>query len=75
MPDSTPPDGVSMWSQNFFADRSPLVSKVARNYFVRGAVSGVGLADILLAEKSIGYRPSVSFAEGLRRVFADYRSA
>src|SRR5439155_203824 len=33
------------------------------------------LADILLAEKSIGYRPSVSFAEGLRRVFADYRSA
>ena len=40
---------VSMWSQNFFAARSPLVSKVARNYFVRGAVSGVGLADIWLA--------------------------
>src|SRR2546425_8267041 len=33
------------------------------------------LAHTLLAEKSIGYRPSVSFAEGLRRVFADYRSA
>ena len=40
---------VSMWSQNFFADRLPLVSMVARNYFVRGAVSGVGLADIWLA--------------------------
>ena len=33
------------------------------------------LADISLAEKSIGYQPSVSFEEGLRRVFADYRSA
>src|SRR5204863_7434618 len=29
------------------------------------------LADISLAQKSIGYRPSVTFEEGLRRVFAD----
>ena len=40
---------VSMWSQNFFAARSPLIAVIARNYFLRGAVSGLGLADIWLA--------------------------
>jgi nucleoside-diphosphate-sugar epimerase len=32
------------------------------------------LADISLAQEKIGYQPKVSFAEGLRRVFEDYRS-
>jgi len=32
------------------------------------------LADISLATAKIGYRPKVTFSEGLRRVFADYRS-
>jgi hypothetical protein len=40
---------VSMWSQNFFAARSPLIAAIARNYFVRGGVSGLGLADVWLA--------------------------
>jgi hypothetical protein len=40
---------VSLWSKNFFVDHYPLVSSIARNYFVRGAVSGIGLADIWLA--------------------------
>jgi nucleoside-diphosphate-sugar epimerase len=33
------------------------------------------LADISLAEEKIGYQPKVTFMEGLRRVFEDYRSA
>jgi UDP-glucose 4-epimerase len=33
------------------------------------------LADISLAKESIGYRPAISFEEGLRRAFDDYRSA
>jgi UDP-glucose 4-epimerase len=33
------------------------------------------LADISLAEDKIGYRPRVTFIDGLRRVFEDYRSA
>src|SRR6266851_4952743 len=32
------------------------------------------LADISLATAKIGYSPKVTFSEGLRRVFADYRS-
>ena len=38
-----------LWSKNYFLDHLPLVATVARNYFVRGAVSGIGLADIWLA--------------------------
>lgn len=40
---------VSLWSKNFFVGHYPLVSSIALNYFVRGAVSGIGLADIWLA--------------------------
>jgi hypothetical protein len=40
---------LSVWSRNFFVGHYPLVSTIALNYFVRGAVSGLGLADIWLA--------------------------
>ncbi len=40
---------ITLWNRNFFADHYPWVSSLTRNYFVRGAVSGVGLADIWLA--------------------------
>jgi hypothetical protein len=40
---------TSLWSQNFFVTQYPWVSSIALNYFVRGAVSGIGLADIWLA--------------------------
>lgn len=40
---------VPLWSRNFFVGHYPLISGVAMNYFVRGAVSGLGLADIWLA--------------------------
>ncbi len=40
---------LPVWSKNFFVSHYPLVAAVALNYFVRGAISGVGLADIWLA--------------------------
>ncbi len=40
---------VDLWSKNYFVGHYPLVSGFALNYFVRGAVSGIGLADIGLA--------------------------
>jgi hypothetical protein len=40
---------VSLWSKNFFIDHYPWVSGLVHNYFVRGAISGIGLADIWLA--------------------------
>ncbi len=40
---------VSLWSQNYFADRSTLLAAITRNYFIRGAVSGLGLVDVWLA--------------------------
>ncbi len=39
----------SSWTKNYFVSHYPWVGDVARNYFVRGAVSGIGLADIWLA--------------------------
>ena len=36
------------WEKNFFVDHYPLISGISRNYFLRGAVSGLGLADIWL---------------------------
>jgi hypothetical protein len=40
---------MSVWTRNFFVTQYPWVSDIALNYFVRGAVSGIGLADIWLA--------------------------
>ena len=40
---------ASFWSQNYFIDHFPVFSEFSRNNFLRGAVSGLGLADIWLA--------------------------
>jgi hypothetical protein len=40
---------IPIWTKNYFVDHYPLVSRIALNYFVRGGVSGIGLADIWLA--------------------------
>jgi hypothetical protein len=40
---------ASYWSKNYFVNHYPVVSSISRNYFLRGAVSGLGLADIWLA--------------------------
>ncbi len=40
---------VSFWGKNYFVDHYTWVSRIAHNYYVRGAISGIGLADIGLA--------------------------
>lgn len=40
---------VSIWNRNFFVSHYPVVAAIALNHFVRGTISGIGLADIWLA--------------------------
>ncbi len=40
---------ASFWSQNYFIDHSQVLSVISRNDFLRGTISGLGLADIWLA--------------------------
>jgi hypothetical protein len=40
---------ASFWSQNYFVDHFPALAVISRNDFLRGAISGLGLADIWLA--------------------------
>lgn len=44
---------VPVWNRNFFVGRFAWVSVVALNDFVRGAISGLGLADVALAFQEI----------------------
>jgi hypothetical protein len=45
-----------IWTKNYFVNHFPLIAMVARNYFVRGAVSGIGLADMWLAAYELWHR-------------------
>jgi hypothetical protein len=40
---------VSLWTRNYFFEHSPLFASIAGDYYLRGAVSGLGLADVWLA--------------------------
>jgi hypothetical protein len=40
---------VALWTRNYFVGQYPSLALLAHNYFLRGAVSGLGLADIWLA--------------------------
>jgi hypothetical protein len=37
----------TFWDRNFFADLMPLVGGATKNPFVRGAISGLGLVNIV----------------------------
>jgi hypothetical protein len=37
---------LSSWTANYFVHHYPWIGAAARNYYARGAVSGIGLADI-----------------------------
>lgn len=45
------------WEQNFFLSHYPLLRRIVLDPSFRGAVSGVGVLDILLAIGWIGSRP------------------
>jgi len=40
---------VALWSDNYFVAHYALIAALSRNYFVRGAISGIGVADVWLA--------------------------
>ena len=40
---------VPFWTKNFFVRHYPWVAAIARNYFLRGGISGIGLGDVWLA--------------------------
>ena len=44
---------ASYWSKNYFVDHFSPVASLARNYFLRGAISGLGLADVWLAFREV----------------------
>jgi hypothetical protein len=55
---------VPLWTQNFFVGHYPWLYTLARNYYIRGGISGLGLVDVFLAfyevwrlRRSIGLVP------------------
>ncbi len=38
---------TAFWERNYFAESLPLLDALIKNHFVRGAVSGVGVLNIL----------------------------
>jgi hypothetical protein len=40
---------IPLWTKNYFVGHYAWFAGVAHNYFLRGAVSGLGLADVWLA--------------------------
>jgi len=57
------------WSQNYFIDHFPVFAVLSRNNFLRGAISGLGLADIWLAILEIWHliRPAPSSDPNLNK--------
>lgn len=39
---------ISLWGQNYFVAHYAWVYTLSRNYYLRGAVSGLGLVDVFL---------------------------
>jgi hypothetical protein len=46
-----------VWGNNFFVGHYPWVASLAQNYFVRGAISGLGVADMWLALYELRHFP------------------
>ncbi len=44
---------ASWWNHNFFLSHFAWLGTVGRNYFVRGAISGLGVTDVWLAIEEI----------------------
>ena len=42
------------WDQNYFAEAFPVLQDVMRNNYVRGAVSGLGIVNLLIGFHELG---------------------
>lgn len=57
---------AALWSHNYFVDHYAWFSAWSQNYFIRGAISGIGVADIWLACYEIWYRVRRQRAAGAK---------
>jgi hypothetical protein len=53
---------LSSWETNYFLNRFPVLIPILLNPYVRGAISGLGILDALLALQSFRRRPSAAVA-------------
>jgi hypothetical protein len=51
---------TSFWEQNYFLSHFPVLMPVLLHPSFRGAVSGLGVVDIILATGMIGSRPGAT---------------
>ena len=51
---------TSFWEQNYFLSHFPVLMPVLLHPSFRGAVSGLGVVDIILAISMIGSRPGAT---------------
>jgi hypothetical protein len=52
----------SFWETNYFLNRFPVLIPILLNPYIRGAISGLGILDALLALESFRRRPSAAVA-------------
>ncbi len=52
----------SFWETNYFLNRFPVLIPILLNPYIRGAISGLGILDALLALESFRRRPSATVA-------------
>ncbi len=53
---------LGFWDHNFFLDKYPALIPIILHPSVRGAVTGLGALDVLLASSMLRGRTDVSFA-------------
>jgi len=53
---------IPAWSSNYFVEQYAWLASLARNDYVRGAVSGLGLADFGMGAYAILHPPAASSA-------------
>jgi hypothetical protein len=58
----------SFWDQNYFADTWPIVRAIVTNNFVRGAISGLGVVNLVAGFAELSWvftaRDHVSLTDG-----------
>ncbi|MGH9703537.1 MAG: hypothetical protein ACRD4K_09195 [Candidatus Acidiferrales bacterium] len=52
----------SFWETNYFLNRFPVLIPILLNPYIRGAISGLGILDALLALESFRRRPAATVA-------------
>lgn len=49
---------TEIWETNYFLYQYPALGLFLKNFFLRGAISGLGVVNVLLALESFRHRPA-----------------